>query len=317
MIFKTKLQKEYNHIINGIKIQLHQQNFTQYQKQVANTKLPKNDTNIIKKTWKQDKQQARELICWCYDIIALQAIIGEDSIDYKLYNNNENGILNSSRANALKVKTLSNTSLTSHSVYEINFNDIIEKIVEYNYKLKYLSENAAYELLAINQTQALDQLQYQHTDQAFNATQQELVYQNQINELYNKTITEQTDLQINDKFEARLNQLDAITNLTTTEFEIVQKFDTNQKQDLLKLSDGALIAGIKAVCIKYQRDLNNNDYATEKSQLEQFINAKLDTKATVFHDYARLIEKLKKNAVPENSDTDDNDDIYFTYRNEE
>ena len=49
MIFKTKLQKEYNHIINGIKIQLHQQNFTQYQKQVANTKLPKNDTNIIKK----------------------------------------------------------------------------------------------------------------------------------------------------------------------------------------------------------------------------------------------------------------------------
>lgn len=317
MIFKTKLQKEYNRIIDAIKTQLHQQNFTQYQKQVANTKLPKNDINIIKKAWKQDEKQAHELICWCYDVVALQAIIDVDSIDYKLYKNDENGILNSATANALKVKTLSNTSLTNNSVYDINFNDIVEKIVEYNYKRKYLSKNATYELLAINQAQALDLLEYQHTDKAFNATQQELAYQNQINDLYNKTIANQTDLQINDKFEARLNQLDAIANLTTTEFEIVQKFDTNQKQALLKLSDGSLIAGIKAACVKYQRDLNNDDFATEKSQLEQLMNSRLDAKATVFHDYARLIKKLRQNAVPENSDTDDNDDIYFTYRKEE
>ena len=78
LLIKTKLQKEYDNIIDAIKTQLHQQNLNQYEKQITNTKLPKNDINIIKKTWKQDKQQAHELICWCYDIITIQAIVDDN-----------------------------------------------------------------------------------------------------------------------------------------------------------------------------------------------------------------------------------------------
>lgn len=319
MIFKTKLQKEYDNIIDAIKKQLHQQNLNQYEKQITNTKLPKNDTNVIKTTWKQDKQQAHELICWCYDITAIQAIVDDNISNHKLYKDDKDGILHSTEANALKVKTISNTNLTSDNVYKINFNDIVEKIIDFNYQQDYLADNEPDKLMAIQREQ-IENMMYNpdpnynpYSD--YNALQQLLDYQEKLNKSYQEALakfyqnhTDQpTNTALNDAFETRLDQIDAMTNLTTTEFEIVQKLEDSQKRSLLKLSSGSLIAGIKAVCIKYQRDLNNkNSKNTNKNnpnalyqlrKLEQLNTAKRVAKDVAHAKQLRLIRQFSQDKI--------------------
>lgn len=319
MIFKTKLQKEYDNIIDAIKTQLHEQNLNKYDKEIDNAKLPKNDINIIKKTWKQNKQQAHELICWCYDIVTIQAIVNDTISNHKLYEDDEDGILHSTEANALKVKTIANTSLTDNNVYKIDFNDIVQKIVDFNYQQDYLADNEPDKLMAIQREQ-IENMMY-NPDPNYNpysdssALQQLLNYQEKLNKSYQEALAkfyqkhaDQPDkTALNDAFETRLDQIDAMSNLTTTEFEIVQKLENSQKRALLKLSSGSLIAGIKAVCIKYQRDLNNkNSKNTNKNnpstlyqlrKLEQLNAAKRAAKDISHAKQLRLIRQFSKNNI--------------------